>query len=585
MNKIEGLIKKLCPDGVEYKPLQDICLSIKTGKLNANAMVEDGKYPFFTCDETPFRIDNYAFNTEAILISGNGSQVGHINYYCGKFNAYQRTYVLFDFIKEVNVRYLLHYLKGYLKGYILSNSKKGSVPYITLPMLQRFILPVPPMEIQNEIVKTLDNFTELTAELTAELQLRRKQYEFYRDNLLKFENDVMQIQIKEVVKKVENIKWNNTALQYQYIDLSSVDRDNHKIVETTLISKDNAPSRAQQIIKKDDILFGGTRPMLKRSCIVPDEYDNQICSTGYCVLRANDEIILPKYLYYIINTEDFYNYIEKNQEGASYPSISDEKIKQYNLTIPDIKIQRRIVDVLDNFDKICSDLGIGLPAEIDARQKQYEYYREKLLTFDKQVGGGYHLSDIYLIKLLQYVYGFVNVKLEEICSLSAGGDVPKDNFSKNKTEKFNIPIYSNGVKEKALYGYTTDAKITEASVTISARGTIGYCELRDEPYYPIVRLISATPNSFMIPKFLKFILDIQQYEIPKTGIPQLTIPMIKDMLLPLPPLEKQKEIVEILDKFDVIINDISKGLPAEIEARQKQYEYYRERLLNFKRKD
>ena len=94
MSKLEELIEELCPDGVEYKSLVDICGVITTGKLNANAMVEDGKYPFFTCDANPFRIDEYAFDTEAILISGNGSQVGHINYYKGKFNAYQRTYVI-----------------------------------------------------------------------------------------------------------------------------------------------------------------------------------------------------------------------------------------------------------------------------------------------------------------------------------------------------------------------------------------------------------------------------------------------------------------------------------------------------------
>ena len=130
MSKIEELIEKLCPNGVEYKTLSNICGVITTGKLNANAMVEDGEYPFFTCDAVPHKINKYAFDTEAILISGNGSQVGHINYYNGKFNAYQRTYVLSDF-KYVKVLFLFHYLKGYLKDYILLNCRKGSVPYIT----------------------------------------------------------------------------------------------------------------------------------------------------------------------------------------------------------------------------------------------------------------------------------------------------------------------------------------------------------------------------------------------------------------------------------------------------------------------
>ncbi|MCO5210694.1 MAG: restriction endonuclease subunit S, partial [Caldilinea sp.] len=113
-------------DDVQWAKLIDLTGSITTGKLNANAMVENGEYPFFTCDANPFRIDNYAFDTEAILVSGNGSQVGHINYYKGRFNAYQRTYVLSDF-ENIQVRYLLHYLQAFLRDYIIRISKKGSV--------------------------------------------------------------------------------------------------------------------------------------------------------------------------------------------------------------------------------------------------------------------------------------------------------------------------------------------------------------------------------------------------------------------------------------------------------------------------
>ena len=184
MSKLDELIEKLCPNGVEFKNLQHLCGTITTGKLNANAMEDDGLYPFFTCDSNPFKINTYAFDEEAILISGNGSQVGHINYYKGKFNAYQRTYVIYDF-KEINVKFLLHYLNGYLKEYILKNCKKGSVPYITLPMLQKFSVPVPPLEVQCEIVHILDDFTLLSAELSAELKARQKQFEYYRDELIK----------------------------------------------------------------------------------------------------------------------------------------------------------------------------------------------------------------------------------------------------------------------------------------------------------------------------------------------------------------------------------------------------------------
>jgi type I restriction enzyme S subunit len=188
MNRIEKLIAELCPDGVEWRKLGEVCGLITTGKLNANAMEENGIYPFFTCDEKPYRINTYAFDLEAILISGNGSKVGHLNYYKGKFNAYQRTYVLGLFSELIRPMFLFHFLKGHLKNYIFINSRKGSVPYITLPMLQNFPIPIPPLPIQEEIVKILDTFTELEAELElklqAELEARKKQYEYYRNKLL-----------------------------------------------------------------------------------------------------------------------------------------------------------------------------------------------------------------------------------------------------------------------------------------------------------------------------------------------------------------------------------------------------------------
>jgi type I restriction enzyme, S subunit len=175
---------------VEWKSLGEIVATIKTGKLNANAMTEDGKYPFFTCDANPFRIDTYAFDTEAIIVSGNGSQVGHINYYKGKFNAYQRTYILADCASDVTMEFLLTYLKAYLRPYIMQHSKKGSVPYITMPMLQNFQIPVPPTETQNKIASVLNKFDALTSSLTEglprEIELRQQQYEHYRDLLLSF---------------------------------------------------------------------------------------------------------------------------------------------------------------------------------------------------------------------------------------------------------------------------------------------------------------------------------------------------------------------------------------------------------------
>ena len=169
-------------------------------------------------------------------------------------------------------------------------------------------------------------------------------------------------------------------------------------------------------------------------------------------------------------------------------------------------------------------------------------------------------------------------EIGSIAVLGAGGDVPKARFSAEKTVELNIPIYSNGIEEKAIYGYTDIPKVDEPSITISARGTIGWCALRKEPFYPIVRLIYVTPNNEILIDFLKYVIDTIKFKVPKTGIPQLTIPMVSKYKIPVPPLEVQREIVRILDNFTFLTTELA----AELAARQKQYEYYRDLLLTFK---
>lgn len=185
MSRIDDLIAKLCPNGVEYKTLGDIC-NIETGKLNANDAVENGAFMFFTTAKKPSKIDKYRWDTEALLISGNAN-VGEVKHYIGKFDAYQRTYVLTNFISNLNVRFLFFILSSYLKKYLEDRTNSAAMTYIVLATLKNFPIPIPPLEIQREIVKVLDTFTKLEAELEAELEARRRQYHYYRDQLLNFE--------------------------------------------------------------------------------------------------------------------------------------------------------------------------------------------------------------------------------------------------------------------------------------------------------------------------------------------------------------------------------------------------------------
>jgi type I restriction enzyme, S subunit len=169
--------------------------------------------------------------------------------------------------------------------------------------------------------------------------------------------------------------------------------------------------------------------------------------------------------------------------------------------------------------------------------------------------------------------------LEKVFDILAGGDAPKEALSDIETEEFSVPILSNGIGDKSLYGWTNKAKINRPSLTISARGTIGWTSFREMPFFPIVRLLVLTPKMPVNLKyayyFMKTIED--NYNVPQNGIPQLTKPMVKDINFPIPSPNTQAEIVRILDAF----TELSAELSAELTARKKQYNHYRDQLLGF----
>lgn len=391
MSEIRKLIERLCPDGVEYKKLGEVC-EIKTGKLNANAQVENGLYPFYTCDAKPFRIDTYAFDTEAIIISGNGSQVGHVNYYKGKFNAYQRTYILDNF-RLFNILFVLHYLKGTIRPYIIKKSKKGSVPYITLPMLTNFEIPVPPIEVQSKIVEILDNFTELEAELEikleAELEARRKQYEYYRNQLLTFDKvggvrfDVKWMKIMDVCSSICSGGTPSTSNRSYYEGnipwLRTQEVDWTEIYDTSIkISQEALDNSSAKMIPANCVIvamYGATAAKVAINRI--PLCTNQAC----CNLEINENVVLIKYVYQWLCKE--YEKLKSLGEGSQH-NINAQKVKKYPIPIPPLSEQERIVSILDRFEALTTDLQSGLPAEIEARRKQYEYYREKLLSFKRK---------------------------------------------------------------------------------------------------------------------------------------------------------------------------------------------------------
>lgn len=277
--------------------------------------------------------------------------------------------------------------------------------------------------------------------------------------------------------------------------------------------------------------------------------------TNVCgLLEIKNKVMIPKFLYYVLSIEAP-KYVNA---GMGNPKLMSNVMAKIRVAVPPLEVQCEIVHVLDDFTLLSAELS----AELKARKRQYEYYRNNLLTFNGNVP---------------------RKSIPELCYLSAGGDIDKRKVYKEINNEYNIPVISNGVGKNAIYGYTNKYKVEAPALTISGRGTIGYCELRKESFYPIVRLICIKPKKKSVNiSFLKYYIETIKFKVPTTGIPQLTVPMISNYKIPVPPVEEQEKIVNILNRFEKLCNDISEGIPAEIEARQKQYEYYRDKLLTFK---
>ena len=205
--------------------------------------------------------------------------------------------------------------------------------------------------------------------------------------------------LEDITLRTSNIKWREVIRSYRYIDLTSVDIATKKITETTEITKNNAPSRAQKLVDENDVIFATTRPTQQRFCLIDSEYAGEVASTGYCILRAKQDQVLPKWILHWISTSDFKKHVEENQSGSAYPAISDSKVKECLIPIPcpdnpekSLAIQSEIVRILDKFTALTAELT----AELNMRKKQYNYYRDQLLNLEgRENTREMRIGDIY----------------------------------------------------------------------------------------------------------------------------------------------------------------------------------------------
>ena len=366
------------------------------------------------------------------------------------------------------------------------------------------------------------------------------------------------------------------------IDATEVSCDNYVGVENLLqnklgkISASTVPETGKIIaFEKGNILIGNIRPYLKKIWLAD-------CSGGtngdVLTVQINDiSKLLPKFLYYVLSSDQFFMYDMQNSKGAKMPRGSKEAVMKYCVPIPPLEIQREIVRILDNFTELTAELTEKLIAELAARKKQYEYYRDALFS----------------------IRNCEHVMIKDLATTNIG---LATSVTKYKTSRGVLLLHNSDIQQNHIvlkqYEYVSEEfarknakKLLQKDDIITVHtGDVGTSAVIGDPYIGAIGFTTITTRisdqSKITPQYLCHYLNSHRC---KADIARMTISdrsnlnqnSFEKLAVPVPPLEEQHRIISILDRFDALCNDLTNGLPAEIAARQKQYEYYRDKLLTF----
>ena len=612
MNFIDELLKD---EKVEWKKLGEVCEIVRGIRVKKNELISGGKYPVVS-GGTGYMgyLNEYNRNEETITIAQYGT-AGYVNWQKRKFWANDVCFCVYP--KNIILNKYLYYFLSSKQNYLYKVSNKSAIPYsISKENILKIKISIPSLETQGKIVKILDNFTKYVTELQAELQARNKQYNYYRDMLLSEDY------LNKISKKLDSLSVENQELRLTTLGEVGKVSMCRRILKNQTTSNGEVPfykigtfgKKADSFIskslfeeyksrysfpKKGDILISASGT-IGRTVIYNGE-DAYFQDSNIVWIDNDETVVKNKYLYYFYSTNPW-----KISNGGTISRIYNKDIEKIKIFVPPIEIQNKIVKILDRFQELLSDTKGLLPLEIEQRRKQYEYYREKLLTFDKEEG--YALSTAQrlitseLFEFLKEAAKIADVDISDKVEWKTLSEVAKylkdrisfeylneknyigvENLLKNRLGKIdssNVPIEGNSIKfdiGDILIGNIRPylRKIWLADVEGGTNGDVLAIRVKDK--------------NKILPEFLYQLLSDEKffdYNIKYSKgakMPRGDKEKIMEYKIPLPPLPVQEYIVSILDKFDALVNDLSQGLPKEIELRQKQYEYYREKLLNFEK--
>ena len=393
MTHIEQMIQDMCPNGVEFKALGEVA-TLSRGKVYSKEYLRDnaGEYPVYSSQTANNgelgRISTYDYDGKYLTWTTDGAYAGTVFRREGRFSITNVCGLISNVDKALSIDFLYYWLNKVAKGYVYQGMGN---PKLMSNVMETIEIPLPPLEIQKKIVECLDKFSALAAELQAELQLRRKQYEYYRTQLLTPHSDC---------NSADNTDDRNWECQRYTKGIAKVyDWQWKTLGEVCEIN------RGVRVVRSE-LEQEGKYPVYQNSLTPLGYYDkcNYPANTTFiisagaagkvgfsdvdfwaaddCLCIECPEIISSKYLYYyMLDKQDFFL---SQVRHASVPRMSRTVVENFKLPLPPLAEQARIVSILDKFEALTTSLSDGIPAEQAAQQKRYEYYRDLLLTFPRK---------------------------------------------------------------------------------------------------------------------------------------------------------------------------------------------------------
>lgn len=413
MSKLQELIQRLCPDGVEYKKLGEVAEVRRGVRVVKQELAESGNIPVYQNSLKAlgyYSDSNSSAYTTFIIAAGAAGDIGFSD---EPFWAADDCFVICP-VKDINDKYVYYCLQNN-QIVLKSQVRKASIPRLSRTAVEKFLIPVPPLEVQEEIVRILDRFAVYAAELQAELQARKEQYEYYRNLLLTFNpagcaggaDDEQEGSVTTWGGHSYPIQWKTMGeVGTFYGGLSGKSKEDFTDGNETFISYMNVysnialqtdvsdmvkikPGEKQNTIQYGDALFTGSSETPEEcgmSSVLTTHTDKKLYLNSFCFgYRLNDSsLFLPDFLKHLLRSKQIRRQISRTANGVTRFNVSKKLFAKIMLPVPPLELQEKIVAILDRFETLVNDLSEGLPAEIAAVKEQYEYYRNRLLTFKEK---------------------------------------------------------------------------------------------------------------------------------------------------------------------------------------------------------